>query len=116
MAALIVSELNAFGILVLPSVSLILVFVVMAVVLVLRPLRAVRAQPGCGPAPPPPTTSGPGRRSRRGSDRWLGLTRIGHRLALPFGLGDYWLTVGSEILIFALFAASLQLLDVGVAA
>jgi branched-chain amino acid transport system permease protein len=30
--------------------------------------------------------------------------------ALPFGVGDYWLTVGSEILIFALFAASLQVL------
>ena len=36
-AALLVSELNAFGILVLPTVSLVLVFVVMALVLVVRP-------------------------------------------------------------------------------
>ena len=37
LAAIIVSELNAFGILVLPKISLVLVFVVMAVVLVAKP-------------------------------------------------------------------------------
>ena len=36
-ASLLVSELNAFGILVLPTVSLVLVFAVMAAVLVVRP-------------------------------------------------------------------------------
>src|SRR5450631_189997 len=37
LAASIVSELNAFGILVFPGISIVLVFLVMAVVLVLRP-------------------------------------------------------------------------------
>src|SRR5580692_4434258 len=37
LAAIIVSELNAFGILVFPGISLVLVFLVMALVLVLRP-------------------------------------------------------------------------------
>src|ERR1700712_2766659 len=36
-AALIVAELNAFGILVLPTISIVLVFVVMALVLVVQP-------------------------------------------------------------------------------
>src|SRR6201986_2842239 len=37
LAAIIVSELNAFGILIFPKISIVLVFVVMALVLVLRP-------------------------------------------------------------------------------
>src|SRR5580692_6851180 len=37
LAAIIVSELNAFGILVFPKISIVLVFLVMAIVLVLRP-------------------------------------------------------------------------------
>src|SRR6202041_3752360 len=37
LAAIIVSELNAFGILVFPGISIVLVFLVRAVVLVLRP-------------------------------------------------------------------------------
>ena len=107
-AALIVSELNAFGILVLPGASLVLVFVVMAVVLVLRPhglfgrsqapARAAAADDRRPWAPFSPR------------QRWgLGLAALAVA-ALPFGLGDYWLTVGSEIVIFALFAASLQVL------
>src|SRR6202034_842266 len=37
LAAIIVSELNAFGILIFPKISLVLVFLVMALVLVVRP-------------------------------------------------------------------------------
>ena len=37
LAAIIVSELNAFGILVFPTISIVLVFLVMAIVLVVRP-------------------------------------------------------------------------------
>ena len=36
-AAVLVSELNAFGILIFPKISIILVFLVMAVVLIVRP-------------------------------------------------------------------------------
>ncbi|RAI41694.1 ABC transporter permease [Rhodoplanes roseus] len=107
-AAIIVSELNAFGILVLPKISLVLVFVVMAVVLVVRPW-------GLFGKMPPPAQAAAGTTVRP----WRPLGRIELMIAgavvaliaaLPLVLSDYALTVGSEILIFTLFAASLHLL------
>ena len=107
-AALIVSELNAFGILVLPTVSLVLVFVVMAVVLVIRPYglfgrvqAAARVAGAVTLRPWAPFSA----RQRLG----VGILVLAGAL-LPLVAGDYWLTVGSEILIFVLFAASLQCL------
>ncbi len=107
-AAILVSELNAFGILVLPGVSLVLVFLVMAVVLVLRPQGLLgRAETVV--------------RAASGGDaaRWRPMSR-GGRLAVAIGLalaaclplvaGNYLLGVATEVLIFILFAASLHFL------
>ncbi len=107
-AALIVGELNAFGILVLPAVSIVLVFVVMAVVLVVRPYGLFGRAEGPGRAsamlsakPWAPMAGG----ARLGTLALIALAAL-----LPVVAGDYWLTALSEILIFALFAMSLQFL------
>ncbi|QFU17722.1 ABC transporter permease [Microvirga thermotolerans] len=107
-AAVIVSELNAFGILVFPKISLVLVFLVMAAVLVVRPWGLL-GRP-----------EGPARQAAGISIRpWKPLSRedrIGIALAvilaaaLPFFAGNYALTVGAEIFVFVLFAASLSFL------
>ncbi len=107
-AALLVSELNAFGILVLPTISLVLVFVVMAVVLVVRPYGLF------GRAPAVPRSTGviavrPWR-IFTGPERLVVAGVVAVLAAMPFVAGPYLLTVGAEILIFALFAASLQFL------
>ena len=108
LAALIVAELNAFGILIFPAVSLVLMFLVMALVLVVRPYGLLGR------------IEAPQRSAAAFAARvWAPFSRSG-RVAvasllvllamLPLMAGDYWLTVGSEILIFVLFAGSLQFL------
>jgi branched-chain amino acid transport system permease protein len=108
LAAVLVSELNAFGILVLPKISLVLVFLVMAAVLVVRPWGlfgrkegAVRQAPGATIHPWRPLNQ-----TERLAIAFVLLLAAG----LPIVSGNYLLTVGSEILIFVLFAQSLQLL------
>jgi branched-chain amino acid transport system permease protein len=108
LAAIIVSELNAFGILIFPKISLVLVFLVMALVLVVRPWgllgrpeAASRAASGLqvmrwSPLPP------------RG--RALVALAIAAAALLPLIGGNYALTVATEVLVFMLFAASLHLL------
>lgn len=107
-AAVLVSELNAFGILVFPQVSIVLVFLVMACVLVLRPWglfgRAeapARTPPGVTVRPWAPLTGG---------ERLAALAAVAAAAALPLVAGSYLVTVASEILIFVLFAASLHFL------
>lgn len=107
-AASLVSLLNAFGILILPKISLVLVFLVMAVVLVVRPWGLF----GSRPAPARTASSSRTRLWRPlGRGGWVAAGAVVVVAALlPLGLDDYGLAVGSEILIFALFAASLHLL------
>jgi branched-chain amino acid transport system permease protein len=107
-AAVLVSELNAFGILIFPKISIILVFLVMAAVLIVRPWglfgRAeapARRTPGLTVNPWRPLTS---------SERIAALTLLIVAAALPLFAGNYALTVGSEIAIFAIFAVSLHFL------
>jgi branched-chain amino acid transport system permease protein len=107
LASLLIGVLNAYGVLLLPRIAIVLIFVVMAVVLVVRPwgllgrpevqLRA----PGAGAAAEPAT--------RRAGPVWLaaGLVVAG---ALPLVLPTFWVSVAIEIFAFALFAASLHLL------
>jgi branched-chain amino acid transport system permease protein len=108
LAAILVSELNAFGILVLPKISLVLVFLVMAVVLVVKPYGLLGkaqalARTTLGAVVRPWQPFGP--HERIGAGAVIVLAAL-----LPLYLGDYGLNVGAEILIFALFAASLHLL------
>jgi branched-chain amino acid transport system permease protein len=107
-AAVLVSELNAFGILIFPKISIILVFLVMAVVLIVRPWglfgkpeAPARRTPGLTVNPWRPLTA---------NERIGALVALVAAAALPFVGGNYALTVGSEIAIFVIFAASLHFL------
>jgi len=107
-AAVLVSELNAFGILIFPKISIILVFLVMAVVLIVRPWglfgkaeAPTRRKPGLTVNPWRPLTS---------PERLAMLAALIVAAGLPLVGGNYALTVGSEIAIFVIFAASLHFL------
>jgi branched-chain amino acid transport system permease protein len=107
-AAVLVSELNAFGILIFPKISIILVFLVMAAVLIVRPWglfgkqeAAARRTPGLTVNPWRPLTSG---------ERLAAMVALIVAAALPLVGGNYALTVGSEVAIFVIFAASLHFL------
>jgi branched-chain amino acid transport system permease protein len=108
LAAVLVSELNAFGILIFPKISIILVFLVMAVVLIVRPWGLLgrpeapaRRTPGLTVNPWRPLTS---------SGRTAVAIALLLAASLPLFAGNYALTVGAEIAIFAIFAASLHFL------
>ncbi len=107
-AAVLVSELNAFGILIFPKISIILVFLVMAIVLIVRPWglfgkpeAAARRTPGLSVNPWRPLTS---------AERLATFAAVLVAAALPLFAGNYALTVGAEIAIFVIFAASLHFL------
>lgn len=107
-AAILVSELNAFGILVLPKISLVLVFAVMAIVLVVRPfglfgkkIEAARTSLGSLVRPWRPLSK---------DERGVAVVILMASPFLPIVFGTYGLTVAAEILIFILFAASLHFL------
>src|SRR6202035_2870188 len=107
-AAVLGFELNAFGILIFPKISIILVFLVMAVVLIVRPWglfgrqeAAARRTPGLTVHPWRPLTS---------NERIAAAVALALAAALPLVGGNYALTVGSEIAIFVIFAASLHFL------
>ena len=108
LAAVIVSELNAFGILILPKISLVLVFLVMAVVLVVRPWGLLGRKEGA-PRQAPGATIRPWR-PLRSHERSVVFAAVALAVCLPLVSGSYALAVGTEILIFVLFAQSLQLL------
>lgn len=106
LAALLVAELNAFGILILPTVSLVIVFLVMAVVLVVRPFGLFGRREGAPrgsvlASVQPWAPLLPWQRAALAATVLLAA-------AAPLVLGAYALTVGTELLVFALFAASLQ--------
>jgi len=107
-AAVLVSELNAFGILIFPRISIILVFLVMAAVLIVRPWglfgrqeAPARRTPGLTVNPWRPLTS---------NERIAAAVALAIAAALPLVGGDYALNVGAEIAIFVIFAASLHFL------
>ena len=107
LAAVLISELGAFGILIIPQSTLVLMFVVMAVVLIFRPwgLLGRPEAPGqhgqVGP-PEPPLRAPPPRL------RAAGLVLLAALLALPAFADDFTLVLAVEIAIMALFAASLH--------
>ena len=108
LAAVLVSELHVFGIVVFPEVTLVLVFAVMAVVLVVRPwglLGAPEQAPHHAAVSPQPPLRPAGRRFRLAA---LALAAV--VAALPAVADDYTLILMSEVFILALFAASLHLI------
>jgi branched-chain amino acid transport system permease protein len=106
-AAILVSELNAFGILAFPRVSLILVFLVMALVLVVRPWGLFGRPETARPAAASQTLRW---RPFETQARLIVLVGLAAAALLPFAAGDYVLIVATETLIFMLYAASLHML------
>ena len=106
LAALIIGQLQAFGILIFPKSTLVVVFLLMAVVLAIRPYgffgraEIVGGTHAIGIASHKPL---PGR-------TYILLVVIAALAAFPLVADAYLLKVATEILIFALFAFSLQLL------
>ncbi|MFT8243464.1 ABC transporter permease [Roseomonas sp. BN140053] len=105
LAALLIGLLQAWGILLLPKVTLVLVFAVMAVVLAFRPYGllgrplAPALQDAAPPLPPAPAWS-----------PWLwGAALVAVPLALPF-LPAHGVSIVTQGATMALFAASLHLL------
>ena len=107
LASLLIGVLNAYGVLLLPKIAIVLIFVVMAVVLVVRPWGLL-GRPEIELRPP-------GGRSvaeataRRPGPAWL-VAAVVVLAVLPLGLPTFWVSIAVEIFAFALFAASLHLL------
>lgn len=107
LASVLIAELGAFGILVLPQSTLVLMFVVMAVVLVVRPwgLLGRPEMPGqhgqVGPPEPPIRLASP-------QLRMVALALLVLLLALPAFADDFTLVLVIEMVIMSLFAASLH--------
>lgn len=106
LAALLIAELGAFGILIFPKITLVLVFLVMAVVLVVRPYGLL----GKPPAHQRAASGGqePVIREAPTTLKILGLVALALAIVLPPFLGDYTVSVLTEIALFVLFAASLH--------
>jgi branched-chain amino acid transport system permease protein len=105
LASLLIALLQAFGILLLPQATLVLVFVVMAVVLVLRPNGLL--------GKPLTATFGEAAtltliRPAVPALRWFGLAALLLAIAAPLFAGPFLLSVMTEMLIAMLFAASLH--------
>ena len=104
-AAVLIGELNAFSILIFPKITLVLPFLVMAVVLVFRPWglfgrpESTEALPVSGvddsaaPLVLPPIVFGVG---------------VAMFAAVPLLFGDFALVLLTDLLVWALFAASLH--------
>jgi branched-chain amino acid transport system permease protein len=104
-ASLAIGLLHAFGTWWLPQSTLVLIFVVMAVVLVLRP-HGLLGRPqaevvGRTASHPPFVPLAP-------VLQWLWLVGFGVAALLPLFVGDYLVVIATEIAIAALLAASLH--------
>ena len=104
-AALLIGELNAFGVLVLPQATIVLAFVVMAVVLVIRPYglfgKQEAAAHAAGQVEAPIRPASPLKRA-------VALALLAFLVVLPYAMGEFAMVLATDILIFALFAASLH--------
>ena len=110
LAALMIGQLQAFGILVFPKITLVLVFLLMALVLVVRPW-GLMGRPDAGQARVV-LPEGIVRLARFGRPEHIcvAVLRLSSLLALPL-VGDAYLTkVAIEVLCFALAAFSLNFL------
>lgn len=106
LAAVIIGELNAFGILIFPQMTLVLMFAVMAIVLLIRPWgllgrpEAVSRAPGEAPEPPlRPATK---------AAKSLFMVSLLMVIAVPLLGSDFAMVMLIDIFIFVLFAVSLH--------
>lgn len=104
LASLIIGVLQAFGILLLPKLTLVIVFAVMAVVLVLRPQGLLgRAADAVREAAAPPLV-----RPAVPALRVLGAVVLAALVLAPLVVGPFAVSVLTEAMIAVLFAASLH--------
>jgi branched-chain amino acid transport system permease protein len=108
LASVLIGELNAFGVAFFPQLTLVLTFLVMAVILILRPWGLLGRKEGqerthelSNQAPLRPL-------GRRGVQALVGALALS--ALLPLALDSYGLTVMTDILIAVIFAASLYLI------
>jgi branched-chain amino acid transport system permease protein len=106
LAALLIGELSAFGIWIFPQITLVLTFLIMAVVLVVRPWGLLgkpelAARAGSGALEPVLRPAGQGARLAAGAV-------VLALLALPTVVGGYGQFLLIEIFCLALFASSLH--------
>lgn len=106
LAALLVGEINAFGVLIFPQMTLVLTFLVMAVVLVIRPHGLLGKVPAGGRTSE--FASEPPLQRADALIRFLGFMALLVFALLPLVAGEYARVLATEWLIFALFAASLH--------
>ncbi len=108
LAALLIGQLQAFGILIVPKATLVLVFALMAVVLIVKPwgLLGRPEAPATRAAPEGIANLKPFGRV----ERIAAVLALGVALLLPVFGDAYLVKLGTEILIFALAAFSLNLL------
>jgi branched-chain amino acid transport system permease protein len=105
LASLLIGILQAFGIVLLPKITLVLVFLVMAVVLVFRPNGLLgRPQAEARSA----TGAEPVVRAAPRELRWLGAAALLLAIAAPLFVGDYYLSVLTDGAVALLFAVSLH--------
>ncbi len=104
LAALLIAQLNAFGILILPEITLVAAFAAMAVVLIIRPYgllgKPVTTQPHAVEIQPPQTLAGYG--------RIAAVTLVAVLMVLPLVTDSFVVVLTGDIMIFALFAAGLH--------
>ncbi|WP_112662244.1 ABC transporter permease [Microvirga flavescens] len=106
LAALIIGQLQAFGILLFPKITLVVVFLLMAITLAIRPNGLFgRPEHFSGAHAIGIASHAPGRFNAIAVSALLVVLA-----ALPLVADEYFLKVATEILILALFAFSLQLL------
>ena len=108
LAAVLIGVLHAFGILIFPKITLVLVFLVMAVVLIVKPYGLMGARPaatlpGAAGISPRLEPAGP-------AAKLAGLAALLLLAAAPLAISDAWLLTLTELVIFALFAASLHVM------
>lgn len=107
LAALLIAEVQAFGVLVLPQATLVFVFVAMALVLAVRPQGLLGARIGMRDAEPGMRM--PVRAAPRAAVA-AGLIIVAVAVAAPLLVGAFGLSVLTEMWLAVLFAASLHLL------
>jgi len=106
--SLLIGEADTFGRAYLPNMALFLIYLVMLIVLLLRPqgLFGIKYS-GVSAAPTVIAASAP---STTAQSQLLGVLAVVAMLAFPFVLPDYTRTLIAEIFIFAIFAMSLDIL------
>jgi branched-chain amino acid transport system permease protein len=109
LAAVLIGQLQAFGVLIFPKITLVLVFLLMAAVLVVKPWGLLgRPEAAAGRAALPEGILAV--RNFGAVEKLVAATTIAAMLAVPVFGDAYTVKVATEVLIFALAAFSLNFL------